>query len=62
MARIRYTDEAGEHTGTLSAWEYYGLDEPQRVPYFSWQNTDYEPFKRAVGKKYNTEVIDAKIV
>lgn len=62
MARIKYTDKTGEHTGTLSAWEYYGLDEPQRVPYFSWQNTDYEPFKKAVGKKYNTEVIDAKIV
>lgn len=62
MARIKYTDKTGEHTGTLNAWEYYGLDKPQRVPYFSWQNTDYEPFKKAVSKKYKTEVISAKIV
>lgn len=62
MARVRYIDKTGEHTGTLDAWEYYGLDEPQSVPYFSWQNTDYEPFKRAVSRKYNTEVIEAHIV
>lgn len=54
MAKIKYTDDKGEHTGTLAAWEYYGLDEPQRIPYFSWQNTDYEPFKKAVNRKYNT--------
>lgn len=54
MARIKYIDETGEHVGTLNAWEYYMLDEPQSVPYFSWQNTDYEPFKKAVNKKYNT--------
>ena len=40
MAKIKYIDETGEHSGTLSAWEYYGLDEAQRVPYFSWQNTE----------------------
>lgn len=62
MARIKYTDKTGEHTGTLNAWEYYELDEPQRVPYFSWQNTDYEPFKRAVNKKYNTECERAWLV
>ena len=54
MARIKYIDETGEHVGTLMAWEYYMLDEPQNIPYFSWQNTDYEPFKKAVNKKYNT--------
>lgn len=62
MARIKYIDKDGEHNGTLTAWEYYGLDEPQRIPYFSWQNTDYEPFKRAVNKKYNTECISARLV
>ena len=62
MARIKYTDKQGEHTGTLSAWEYYGLDKPQKVPYFSWQNTDYEPFKRAIGNKYKTEVLEARLV
>ena len=54
MARIKYIDAQGEHTGTLTAWEYYGLDEPQNIPYFSWQNTDYKPFIEAVNKKYNT--------
>ena len=54
MACIKYVDEQGEHNGTLEAWEYYGLPEKQRIPYFSWQNTDYEPFKKAVNKKYNT--------
>lgn len=54
MAKIKYIDKTGEHTGTLTAWEYYGLDEPQTIPYFSWQNTDYKPFIEAVNKKYNT--------
>lgn len=72
MARIKYTDKTGEHIGTLTPAEYYiysytgegevDLAPTDRVPFFSWQNTDYEPFKRAVGKKYNTEVIKASII
>lgn len=62
MARIKYIDETGEHNGTLMAWEYYGLAEPQQVPYFSWQNTDYELFKKAVNKKYNTTCSKAWLV
>lgn len=62
MAKIKYIDKTGEHTGTLTAWEYYGLDKPQRVPYFSWQNTDYEPFKRAVERKYKTQCERAWLV
>ena len=61
MATIKYTDKDGEHTGTLYAWEYYGLDEEQSLPYFSWDNTDYEPFKQAVNRKYNTTCKDAWI-
>lgn len=68
MAKIKYTDESGEHSGTLTMAEYYiyafgaDLDPNERVRYASWDNTDYEPFKRAVRKKYHTEVISAKIV
>lgn len=62
MAKIKYIDKTGEHTGTLTAWEYYGLDKAQRVPYFSWQNTDYEPFKRAVERKYKTQCERAWLV
>lgn len=62
MARIKYIDKEGEHNGTLAAWEYYGLSEPQRVPYFSWQNTDYKPFMQAVNKKYNTTCEKAWLV
>lgn len=62
MAKIRYIDEAGEHSGTLTAWEYYGLDKPQKIPYFKWSNTDYEPFKKAIDKKYKTTCTKAWIV
>ena len=62
MAKIKYIDETGEHSGTLSAWEYYGLDEAQRVPYFSWQNTDYKPFVEAVNRKYKTTCTKAWLV
>ena len=67
MAQIKYTDKQGEHRGTLTMAEYYiyaynaDLNPTDRVPYSSWDNTDYEPFKRAVGRKYNTEVINASI-
>lgn len=66
MAKIKYIDETGEHTGTLTGAEYYiySAKDPEsvvlkptdRVPYFSWQHTDYEPFKRAVENKYKTTV------
>lgn len=66
MAKIKYIDEQGEHTGTLTGAEYFiysatdtesvGLKPHDRVPYFNWDNTDYEPFKRAVENKYNTTV------
>ena len=68
MARIKYTDATGEHAGSLMAWEYYNyafgaIFEPgERVPYFSWDNIDYEPFKRAVSVKYKTEVLSAKLI
>ena len=68
MAKIKYIDSKGEHTGTLLAWEYYNyahgacFNKGDRVPYFSWQNTDYEPFKRAVDKKYNTTCSKAWLV
>lgn len=68
MARIRYTDKTGEHAGTLTGAEYYiyafgaDLEPTERVPYFSWHNTDYEPFKRAVNRKYNTEVLEAHLI
>lgn len=72
MARIKYIDENGEHTGVLTPAEYYiySYDRPElvllkptdRVPYFSWQNTDYEPFKKAVNKKYNTTCEKAWII
>lgn len=64
MARIKYIDKDGEHEGTLTLAEYYvystreGEKSPYKItdtiPYFSWDDTDYEPFKRAVNKKYNT--------
>lgn len=66
MAKIKYIDEQGEHTGTLTGAEYFiysakdpesvALEPTDRVPYFSWNNTDYEPFKRAVENKYRTTV------
>ena len=66
MAKIKYIDEQGEHVGTLTGAEYfiYSAKDPEsvalkptdRVPYFSWNNTDYEPFKRAVENKYKTTV------
>ena len=71
MAKIKYIDGTGEHTGTLTGAEYfiYSANNPEsvalkphdRVPYFSWQNTDYAPFKRAVENKYNTTVSKAWI-
>ena len=68
MASIKYTDEAGEHTGTLTLAEYliYGcgavdLAPTDRVPYFSWDCTDYKPFKRAVDGKYKTTCKEAWI-
>lgn len=64
MARIKYINESGEHNGILTPAEYYIysydgdgavlLEPNDRIPCFSWHNTDYEPFKRAVNKKYNT--------
>ena len=62
MAKIKYIDGTGEHNGTLSAWEYYGLDKAQRVPYLLWQNTDYKPFLEAVNKKYKTTCTKAWLV
>lgn len=67
MAKIKYTDKSGEHIGTLTLGEYvhYGINERFPINYptgMTWDNTDYGPFKRAVGKKYNTEVLSAKIV
>lgn len=68
MARIKYIDEQGEHTGTLTGAEYYiyahnvDLDPTERVPYFSWHNIDYEPFKRAVNNKYKTTCEKAWLV
>lgn len=68
MANIKYTDKSGEHKGTLTLKEYYmlafGYDEHtanQAVGLLSrgWHDTDYEPFKRAVSKKYSTEVESA---
>lgn len=71
MAKIKYIDETGEHAGTLTVAEYfiYSAKDPEsvalkphdRVPYFSWQHTDYAPFKRAVENKYNTAVSKAWI-
>lgn len=55
-------DDMRQELLTLEAWEYYGLAEKQRVPYFSWQNTDYEPFKKAVNRKYNTTCEKAWLV
>lgn len=63
MAKIKYIDADGEHSGSLSGAEYYiystdketGLTPTDRIPYFSWDNTDYAPFKRAVERKYNTQ-------
>lgn len=67
MARIEYTDKNGKHKGTLTIGEYvhYGISDRFPIDYptgMVWDNTDYEPFKRAVGKKYNTEVLEAKLV
>lgn len=72
MSKIKYIDETGEHTGTLTGAEYYiysaedpskvMLEPNDRVPYFSWDNTDYEPFKRAVENKYKTNVTKAWLV
>ena len=71
MAKIKYIDEQGEHIGTLTGAEYfiYSADDPSkvllsptdRVPYFSWDNTDYKPFMRAVNNKYNTNASKAWI-
>lgn len=67
MATIKYTDKNGEHKGTLTMAEYCiyafnaNLNPHERVSYMTWDDTDYEPFKRAVGKKYNTEVLNASI-
>lgn len=66
MASIKYRDENGEHIGTLTLGEYvhYGIDDRFPVNYptgMRWDDTDYAPFKRAVGKKYNTEVLEASI-
>ena len=38
------------------------LEPTDRIPYFSWQNTDYEPFKRAVNSKYKTTCSKAWLV
>ena len=59
MARIKYTDENGVHVGSLTLGEYvhYGIDSRFPVNYpvnMVWDNTEYELFKRAVNKKYNT--------
>lgn len=72
MSKIKYIDDSGEHNGTLTIAEYfiYSAEDPSkvmlkpndRVPYFSWQNTDYEPFKRAVNNKYKTNVMKAWLV
>lgn len=72
MARIKYIDKQGEHKGTLTPAEYYIysydgqgevlLEPGDRIPHFSWDNTDYEPFKKAVNKKYNTTCEKAWIV
>lgn len=71
MAKIKYIDEQGEHTGTLTGAEYYiysaknpesvGLKPHDHIPHFNWNNTDYTPFKRAVENKYNTTVSKAWI-
>lgn len=67
MARVKYIDKTGEHTGSLTLGEYvhYGIDErfPVNNPtYMVWNNTEYEPFKRAINKKYNTECEKAWLV
>lgn len=67
MAQIKYIDERGEHSGILTAAEYYiytgvkGLQPNDTIPYFSWDNTDYKPFLRAVSNKYNTSATKAWI-
>lgn len=68
MANIKYTDDNGDHTGTLTLKEYYqlahGYNEDQAElasRYSDWNSTDYEPFKRAISKKYQTNVIKALI-
>ena len=78
MARIKYIDDKGEHNGTLTGAEYYifsderllrnlndegaGITEFRTPTNFSWQNTDYEPFKRAVNNKYKTTCTKAWLV
>lgn len=62
MARIKYIDDSGEHSGTLTAQEYYGVPSNTPIAYFKWQYTDYEPFKKAINKKYNTTCSKAWIV
>lgn len=64
MARIKYIDKNGEHNGLLTPAEYYIysyegdgavlLEPNDKIPYFSWGNTDAGLFTRAVNKKYNT--------
>lgn len=59
MARIKYINKEGEHVGALTLGEYvhYGINDRFPINYptgMAWNNTDYELFKRAVNKKYNT--------
>ena len=67
MAAIKYTDEKGEHIGSLTLEDYihYGLGviAPIHAPYhMTWNDTDYEPFKKAVNKKYSTTCEKAWLV
>lgn len=67
MATIKYTDDAGEHTGTLTPAEYFiytgvkGLQPSDTIPYFDWDDTDYKPFLQAVNNKFNTTASKAWI-
>lgn len=67
MSKIKYVDEGGEHTGTLTLGEYvhYGINDRFPVDYpvdMVWDNTEYDIFKRAVDSKYKTKVEEAWLV
>lgn len=68
MASIKYRTLGGSiNRGTLTLAEYLvygcGANIPlnTRVQHMNWDNTDYEPFKRAVEKKYGVQVLEASI-